>query len=83
MSIRILERRTTAGTNATFVDHQRQPCAPGSPFARRVRRFWVFVNARGEPLSRWGFAYLLKQHAATAAAQAYHGLDKKLPSLLA
>src|SRR5258708_3525130 len=27
----------------------------------------VFVNARGEPLSRWGFAYLLKQHAATAA----------------
>jgi site-specific recombinase XerC len=27
----------------------------------------VFVNARGEPLSRWGFAYLLRQHAATAA----------------
>ena len=27
----------------------------------------MFVNARGEPLSRWGFAYLLKQHAATAA----------------
>jgi site-specific recombinase XerD len=27
----------------------------------------VFVNARGEPLSRWGFAYLLKQHVATAA----------------
>ena len=27
----------------------------------------VFVNARGEPLSRWGFAYLLKRHAATAA----------------
>ena len=25
----------------------------------------VFVNARGEPLTRWGFAYLLKQHVAT------------------
>ena len=36
----------------------------------------VFVNARGEPLSRWGFAYLLKQHAATAA-RAHPGLDKK------
>src|SRR5277367_1103239 len=36
----------------------------------------VFVNARGEPLSRWGFAYLLKQHAATAAL-AYPGLNKK------
>ena len=36
----------------------------------------VFVNARGEPLSRWGFAYLLKQHAATAA-RTHPGLDKK------
>lgn len=36
----------------------------------------VFVNARGEPLSRWGFAYLLKQHAATAARQ-HPGLVKK------
>jgi integrase/recombinase XerD len=36
----------------------------------------VFVNARGEPLSRWGFAYLLKQHAATAAL-AHPGLNKK------
>ena len=27
----------------------------------------VFVNARGEPFSRWGFAYLLKPHSATAA----------------
>jgi site-specific recombinase XerD len=26
----------------------------------------VFVNARGKPLSRWGFAYVLKRHAATA-----------------
>jgi integrase/recombinase XerD len=29
----------------------------------------VFVSARDEPLSRWGFAYLLKQHVATAARQ--------------
>ena len=29
----------------------------------------VFVNSMGEPLSRWGFAYLLKQHAATAARE--------------
>jgi integrase/recombinase XerD len=36
----------------------------------------VFVNARGEPLSRWGCAYLLKQHAATAA-RAYPSLAKK------
>ena len=36
----------------------------------------VFVNARGEPMSRWGFAYLLKQHAA-AAARTHPGLDKK------
>jgi len=36
----------------------------------------VFVNARGEPLSRWGFAYLLKQHVA-AAAQKSPGLQKK------
>jgi site-specific recombinase XerD len=36
----------------------------------------VFVSGRGEPLSRWGFAYLLKQHAA-AAAQRCPGLLKK------
>jgi integrase/recombinase XerD len=36
----------------------------------------VFINARGEPLSRWGFAYLLKQHAAAAARQ-HAGLLKK------
>jgi integrase/recombinase XerD len=36
----------------------------------------VFVNDRGEPLSRWGFAYLLKQHVATAA-QKQPGLAKK------
>lgn len=29
----------------------------------------VFVSGRGEALSRWGFAYLLKQHAAVAARQ--------------
>ena len=36
----------------------------------------VFVNSMGEPLSRWGFAYLLKQHAATAARE-QPGLNKK------
>jgi site-specific recombinase XerD len=36
----------------------------------------LFVNARGEPLSRWGFAYLLKQHVATAARE-QPGLAKK------
>ena len=36
----------------------------------------VFVNVRGEPLSRWGFAYLLKQHA-VIAAQEHPGLAKK------
>ena len=35
----------------------------------------VFVNSRGEPMSRWGFAYLLKQHAATAA-RAHPGLAR-------
>ena len=27
----------------------------------------VFVNARGEPLSRWGVAYILRRHVATAS----------------
>ena len=36
----------------------------------------VFVNDRREPLTRWGFAYLLKQHVATAARK-HHGLKKK------
>ena len=36
----------------------------------------VFVNARCEPLSRWGFAYLLRQHAATAARK-QPGLARK------
>lgn len=42
----------------------------------RVAAPEVFINARGKPLSRWGFAYLLKQHAATAA-RAQPGLSKK------
>lgn len=29
----------------------------------------LFVNARGEPMSRWGFAYVLHQHATTASQQ--------------
>lgn len=36
----------------------------------------MFVNARREPLTRSGFAYLLKQHAATAA-RTQPGLGKK------
>src|SRR5262249_48462599 len=27
----------------------------------------LFLNARGEPLSRWGVAYILKKHARTAS----------------
>ncbi len=42
----------------------------------RVAAPEVFINARGVPLSRWGFAYLLKQHAAKAA-RAQPGLSKK------
>jgi len=33
----------------------------------------LFVNARGTPMSRWGFAYVLRQHAETAS--------EKCPSL--
>jgi site-specific recombinase XerD len=29
----------------------------------------VFVNARGQPMSRWGFAYVLKQHVKAAQQQ--------------
>ncbi len=36
----------------------------------------VFINHRGEPLSRWGFAYILKQHAETAG-QLCLGLQNK------
>jgi site-specific recombinase XerC len=42
----------------------------------RVAAPEVFVNGRGEPLTRWGFAYLLKQHVATAARHK-PGLKKK------
>jgi integrase/recombinase XerD len=42
----------------------------------RVAAPEVFVNTRGEPLTRWGFAYLLKQHVATAAGHK-PGLKKK------
>jgi integrase/recombinase XerD len=45
----------------------------------RVAAPEVFVNAHGEPLSRWGFAYLLKQHTATAARR-HPGLKKKRAS---
>jgi integrase/recombinase XerD len=38
----------------------------------------VFVNARGEPMSRWGFAYVLKQHVATASQRCPTLLKKKV-----
>jgi integrase/recombinase XerD len=38
----------------------------------------VFVNDRGKPLSRWGFAYLLKRHATTAALQCPGLLKKRI-----
>jgi len=66
MSIRVLGKgrrertlplwKTTAAALRAWLAVRGQAAAPE-----------VFVNARGEPLSRWGFAYLLKQHAATAA----------------
>jgi len=36
----------------------------------------LFVNARGEPLSRWGIAYVLRQHA-KAASQKCPSLQRK------
>ncbi len=36
----------------------------------------LFVNARREPMSRWGFAYILRQHA-TTASQKCPSLSKK------
>jgi len=38
----------------------------------------VFVNDRGKPMSRWGFAYVLKQHAETAARQCPELLNKRI-----
>jgi integrase/recombinase XerD len=38
----------------------------------------VFVNDRGEPMSRWGFAYLLKQHAETACQRCPGLLNKRI-----
>lgn len=38
----------------------------------------VFISARGEPLSRWGFAYLLKQHVEAAARQRPSLLKKRV-----
>jgi integrase/recombinase XerD len=75
MSIRVLGKgrrertlplwKTTAAALRAWLAIRGQVAAPE-----------VFVNASGEPLSRWGFAYLLKQHAATAARQ-QPGLKKK------
>src|SRR5215471_2274221 len=38
----------------------------------------VFVNLRGQPMSRWGVAYMLKQHAKTAGQRCPGLLTKKL-----
>ena len=38
----------------------------------------VFVNLRGQPMSRWGVAYMLKQHAKTAGQRCPGLLGKKL-----
>ena len=75
MSIRVLGKgrrertlplwKTTAAALRAWLAIRGQVAAPE-----------VFVNARGEPLSRWGFAYLLKQHAVTAS-RLHPGLSKK------
>jgi site-specific recombinase XerD len=38
----------------------------------------LFVNARGAPLSRWGFAYVLQQHARMAGKKCHSLPNKKL-----
>jgi integrase/recombinase XerD len=38
----------------------------------------VFVNNRGEAMSRWGFAYLLKQHAQTASRKCPGLMSKRI-----
>jgi integrase/recombinase XerD len=38
----------------------------------------VFVNARGQPLSRWGVAYILQRHATTAAQHCPSLMRKQL-----
>ena len=38
----------------------------------------VFVNARGEPFSRWGVAYVLRHHGQTAAKKCNSLVGKQL-----
>jgi integrase/recombinase XerD len=38
----------------------------------------LFVNARGQPMSRWGFAYLLQHHAKTASQECPSLMKKQL-----
>src|SRR5258707_3772274 len=38
----------------------------------------LFVNGRGEAMSRWGFAYLLKQHAQAASQQCPSFFSKRI-----
>lgn len=38
----------------------------------------LFLNARGDPFSRWGFAYVLRRHAETASRKCSSMSNKKL-----
>lgn len=38
----------------------------------------IFVNARGQPLSRWGIAYILRKHIQTASQQSPSLLNKRV-----
>ena len=38
----------------------------------------IFVNARGQPLSRWGIAYILKKHLQTATPRSPSLLEKRV-----
>src|SRR5262249_11432638 len=75
MSIRVLGKgrreRTLPMWKATATALRAWLAVRGKPTVPEV-----FVTVRGEPMSRWGFAYLLKQHAATAAHK-QPGLAKK------
>jgi integrase/recombinase XerD len=68
----------TARTGASIVeehDHSAARLAGGAGHARYPE---VFVNLRGQPMSRWGVAYMLKQPAKTAAQCCPGLLSKKL-----
>jgi site-specific recombinase XerD len=55
-----------------------QRCALGWRCAARSPRQRCSVNLRGQPMSRWGVAHMLKQHAKTAGQRCPGLLSKKL-----